>query len=301
MNNADYVDALISDQKAQGTPLQTVAWNAALACVGWPYVFGARGQYCTPANRRARYRDDHPTIKSACKNYDGTGSCSGCKWYPGAKRVRMFDCRGFTYWVLKATFDGWELMGGGATSQWNNSDNWTAKGTIDTVPDDMLVCLFVQDDKDKSVMAHTGFGYKGETIECSAGVQYKMKRNQKWTHWGLPKCVNSDPPDPDYRPTLKKGDSGTYVTLMQTMLIQRGYKMPKYGADGKFGNETLDALTAFQKDHGLKADGVCGKDTWDALQNTEPTEYYKVTVPHLTLVQADALLAQWPGAAKEME
>lgn len=194
MNNADYVSEQINIMKTSGIPLSETAWKTALLCVGWPYVYAARGQFCTPANRRAKYRDDHPTIKSKCRNFDGQGSCSGCQWFPSAKRVRMFDCRGFTYWVLKAVFDGWELMGAGATSQWNTESNWKAKGTVaGGVPADTLVCLFVQKDVK---MEHTGFGLNNETVECSSGVQHFTTRNKKWTHWAIPAVVDGVIPGP---------------------------------------------------------------------------------------------------------
>ena len=170
MNSAEYVDKLIKDLKAKGNVLSDVAWQAAKACVGWAYVFGARGEYCTPANRRKYYASkgaDHPTIKSACKNFEGTGSCSGCKWLPSGKKTRFFDCRGYTYWVLLQVF-GWKLQGAGATSQWNTASNWKAKGEISTMPKDTLCCLFV---KKGSTMSHTGFGLNDETLECSSGVQ----------------------------------------------------------------------------------------------------------------------------------
>ena len=199
MNSAEYVSKLIADQKAAGTDLQAVSWNAALACVGWAYVFGARGQYCTPANRRARYSSDHPTIKTKCKNFNGSSSegCKGCQWYPNQKYTRFFDCRGFTYWILKQVY-GWELMGAGATSQWNTASNWKAKGPISTMPKDTLVCLFVQKGK---TMEHTGFGLNNETVECSSGVQHSTTRNKKWTHWGLPVCVEGGvQPEPEPGP-----------------------------------------------------------------------------------------------------
>ena len=49
-------------------------------------------------------------------------------------------------------------------------------------------------------------------------------------------------------------------------LMQLGYALPEYGADGEFGDETKAAVKAFQKDHGLKVDGVMnvGAD-YDAL------------------------------------
>ena len=36
--------------------------------------------------------------------------------------------------------------------------------------------------------------------------------------------------------------------------------------DGKIGAGTKEAIVEFQKSHGLKADGVLGKKTWDALK-----------------------------------
>ena len=171
MNSAEYVTEQVAKMKADGLPLMEIAWKTALLAVGWPYVYAARGEKCTPANRRARYSSSHPTIKTKCKNYDGKGSCSGCKWFPNGKRVLMFDCRGFTYWTLLKVYD-WKLNGAGATSQWNNSSNWKEKGKISTIPEGKLVCLFQQSKDDKSKMSHTGLGYLGQTVECQVGVQH---------------------------------------------------------------------------------------------------------------------------------
>ena len=305
MNSADYVDRQIAEMKASGMPLSDAAWEAAQMCVGWPYVFGGRGQFCTPEGRRTRYNGTSPgkdrdNIKNKCKNFSGDGSCIGCKWFPGQMRTRFYDCRGFTYWILLQIY-GWTLEGAGCTSQWNNEKNWVAKGTIDTVPDDVLVCLFYPNPKDPKVMDHTGLGYHGETVECSGEVIYCKNRNKKWTHWAIPKCVENAPDPGDTKPTLRKGDSGSYVTLLQTMLIQRGYSLPRFGADGKFGNETLEAVKAFQRANGLTADGVVGSATWAALENVEPSKSYTVVIPHLTYAQAEALLTQYPGAEKTEE
>jgi len=309
MNSADYVDQLIKELKAGGMPLQDVAWEAALACEGWPYVFGARGQYCTPANRRARYSDAHPTIKTKCKNFDGDSTCDGCKWYPKGQRTRCFDCRGFPYWILKSVYNGWELMGAGATSQWNTASNWSAKGTIDSMPRNTLCCLFV---KKGDKMEHTGFGFNDETCECSNGVQYFKSRNKKWTHWGVPTVVSGSVPVPtpgDEHPTIRRGSTGPAVVECQNDLIMLGYDVGATGADGKYGAKTEAAVKAFQKDHPpLKADGICGPATWSALTKAvddlvppepepEPAEtLYTVTIPHLTGEQAAALMTQYPAA-----
>ena len=301
MNSAEYVDKLIADQIAAGTPLQDVAWYAALSCVGWAYVFGAWGAYCTPSERQKRYREDHPTIKSACKNFDGKGTCSGCKWFPDGKRTRCFDCRGFTDWTLKAVF-GWDMKGEGATSQWNTESNWKAKGTVkDGIPADTLVCLFVKKD-DK--MSHTGFGMNNETVECSNNVQYSSSRNKKWTHWAVPACVAGDIPAPTPgtdKPTLRRGDRGEYVTLAQTELIQHGYSVGDSGADGVFGANTEKAVKRFQQDNvdesgnALVPDGVIGKKTWWALDQTD-IPLYTVTIPHLSKHHAEALVTNYSGA-----
>ena len=218
MNSAEFVTKQIAEMKASGMPLADVAWQAALLCVGWPYVFGARWQYCTPANRRARYSDEHPTIKTACKNFNGSGSdgCKGCKWYPGQKYTRINDCRGFTYGILKAVY-GWELYGHGCTSQWNTASNWKAKGTIDSMPADTLVCLFVQKGK---TMEHTGFGLNNETVECSSGVQHFTQRKAKWTHWGIPACEGIVPPEPTPIPKGYAQVTGKNVALRKDPSLQ---------------------------------------------------------------------------------
>ena len=305
MNSSEYVDQQIAILKTSGIPLSDAAWQTALLCVGWPYIYGDRGTKCTIAHRQQVYnkgpdKNVYQNVRAKCqaiRESNPTGSCSGCKWYPNGKRVLAYDCRGFPYWILLQIY-GWKLMGAGATSQWNNADNWTAQGTIDTVPEDMLVCLFQQDAKDPKVMAHTGLGYHGETIECQSGVQYKKARESKWTHWGIPKCVSDVPPEPDpsYRPTLRRGDQGAYVTLAQTELINRGYDLGSWGADGKFGAATEKAVRQFQQDWGLSVDGIIGPKTWAMLDSTPVKVTYKVTIPHLSLADAEALAALYDGA-----
>lgn len=307
MNTAKYVDEQIKVLKGSGIPLSDAAWEAALLCEGWPYIFGDRGEYDTPQKRQAVYnKHGGESLIKKCQVLNGSRSdCGGCKWYPKGCRVRSFDCRGFTYWILLQIY-GWKLMGAGATSQWNTESNWKAKGTIDTIPENTLVCLFYPDKDDPRKMAHTGFGYRGETVECSNGVQHFKKRDKKWTHWGIPVCIEGDTPEPtpkpdpepgDDRPTLRKGDRGEYVTLLQTMLINKGYSCGSKGADGIFGNDTEKAVKRFQEASGLVSDGVVGKNTWAALDSSQPvSELYTVHVPSMTRYQAEALIDKYPGS-----
>lgn len=70
------------------------------------------------------------------------------------------------------------------------------------------------------------------------------------------------PADP--HPVLRLGATGAPVKVMQERLNAWGAR-PQVTADGNFGAKTLTALEAFQKAHGLTADGVCGPVTWAAL------------------------------------
>lgn len=316
MKSADYVQKQLEKLVKSGTDLMIVAWKIALLCVGWAYVFGALGEYCSPANRRKYYRSkgaDHPTIASKCqviREKNPKDSCDGCKWYPGEKKTRFFDCRGFTRWILKVVY-GFTLSGAGATSQWNSKVNWAAKGPIKTIPKDKLVCVF---QANGAKMKHTGLAYNGETVECQVGVQHK-KLDSRWTHWALPKCVDPAyvPPKEEEKPKedkpvkyrqIKKGNTGATVKTLQQMLLKLGYDLGICGVDGDFGIATEKAVKAFQKDHGLKADGIVGDKTWAALEAAadapKPVEKtYQILITGLKKGVADEIQSKYGGKITE--
>lgn len=66
-------------------------------------------------------------------------------------------------------------------------------------------------------------------------------------------------------PLIVKGMKSEAVKAMQQLLLAKGYELPKYGADGEYGDETKNALMLFQEDMNLKPDAECGRDTWSAL------------------------------------
>ena len=147
-------------------------------------------------------------------------------------------------------------------------------------------------------MSHTGL-YLGDgtTAECSSNVQLKKSVASKWTHFAIPAGLydGGDVPVPSGKPTLRKGDSGAYVVLMQSELIQRGYSCGSTGADGKFGTNTEKAVRAFQSASGLVVDGICGDKTWEALESTD-VALYTVHIPHMTKYQAEGVINQYAGA-----
>lgn len=62
--------------------------------------------------------------------------------------------------------------------------------------------------------------------------------------------------------TIRPGDSGDRVTALQQALIAQGYPIE---ADGKYGQRTIVAVTAYQRARGLKTDGVAGSQTLGVL------------------------------------
>lgn len=65
------------------------------------------------------------------------------------------------------------------------------------------------------------------------------------------------------RRTLYWGTSGDDVALVQRTLADWGYY---FGAiDGTYGYKTFVAVRSFQRDSGLRADGIVGRATWEAL------------------------------------
>jgi peptidoglycan hydrolase-like protein with peptidoglycan-binding domain len=88
------------------------------------------------------------------------------------------------------------------------------------------------------------------------------------------------------------------------MLKALGYNLGICGADGDFGTMTLDAVLRFQREHGLKADGIVGPDTYAALDKaaagkkteTPAEKTYSVIIRGLDYTQASAVANNYPGA-----
>jgi len=66
---------------------------------------------------------------------------------------------------------------------------------------------------------------------------------------------------------LKRGMSGSGVKRMQEDLIALGFKFPRYGADGQFGEETEAVVKQFQKMYNLQVDGIVGPETAQMIKS----------------------------------
>lgn len=69
--------------------------------------------------------------------------------------------------------------------------------------------------------------------------------------------------------SVKRGDTGEEVRVMQQHLVNREYSLPRHGVDGRFGPETERAVKSFQKDHNLTVDGVVTGEVLTAMQDTK--------------------------------
>lgn len=257
--------------------------------VGQPYWYGTVVYKCSESlrsrkanqypshygsSRTARYKQDIAD-KKVCA--DCVGLIKGYNWTGGGKGV--IESIG-----TDKTFTS-KYGGNGCPDKSANGMFTYAKskgcawGTIDTLPEIPGVALR----SDGHVGVYVGDGYAVEERGFSYGCVRTKVASRKWTHWfQLPfvdygdatfaggGSVKPDTADTEYTlgtRTLKNGSRGTDVKTLQEFLLQLGYALPRYGADGKFGAETETALTAFQKKAGVKQDGIYGSETHAALMD----------------------------------
>ena len=69
---------------------------------------------------------------------------------------------------------------------------------------------------------------------------------------------------------LRKGSTGPEVKSLQKKLLQIGYYLGSYGADGDYGDATVTAVRKFQKDNSLAVDGEAGPDTLTKIDKVLP-------------------------------
>jgi hypothetical protein len=103
----------------------------------------------------------------------------------------------------------------------------------------------------------------------------KTEAFNEWWHYNYVGEFNRPNPGLSVKyPIAKKGSGGFgqkwYVKKLERRLRRLGYNVK---VDGNFGIVTRAAVENFQKNKGLKVDGVVGKQTWIALANANPRAY----------------------------
>lgn len=240
-----------------------------IAQLGKPYWYGTFGQTASAA-LLAQKREQYPEYYTAGdfesqfgqKVHDCVGLIKGYRWCdtpdsePAYKSVQDVAVSGL-YMAC--------------------SEN----GSIDTMPDIPGVCVFMRD------MSHVGVyiggGYVVEATGHARGVVKTKLAGRGWGLWGKPRWISYEaaatPAQPEQTttqaiaaaltvtglPLLRYGDKGECVRSAQLLLIGRGYSCGRCGADGEIGQDTYNAIIAFQRASGLQQDGIIGAQTWARL------------------------------------
>ena len=277
----------------------------------WGYIWGSAGIMWTAAKQQQKV--DYMVSKYGA-NWQKNADAKNDNYYSaalyGAKWIghTVADCSGLFACAFKQL--------GGAIAHGSNSiyDSYCGdKGKLDSSLKQRLVpgvAVFTSTTTNGKVK-HNHIGLyvgNGKVIEAQgtqAGVCVSNITASKWTYYGYMKGVSYSytvPASPNVTAgttqqskTLRKGDKGEAVKELQNKLLAKGYKLPRYGADGDFGNETLEAVKQFQRDHGLAVDGIAGEKTLSALDGAEKVVLYTVTVKGVVKAVGDEIISKYGG------
>lgn len=235
---------------------------------GCGYIMGSKGQ------------DPKKWAKDSWwfTQYEGTQREKALYWREHAPRV--FDCNG----LMEGYYEDCTGIDINSKARYNYSQ-WCADchgSDMSELPKVPGAAVFIHSNS-SGYITHVGYLEKpvsadkpnGDWYVIEArGVMYgvvRTKLSQRgWNRWGLmlQYMDYGDVSVPERElgaRILKSGMTGTDVRTLQSLLLELGYELPRYGADGQYGSETVNAVKAFQKWAGLSADGEYGPDTHKAL------------------------------------
>ena len=215
------------------------------------YVWGAQGELLSSITPEWIRKKETSTANAnkAIEMYEKRKGISG---------ARAFDCSGLICWCLTecgAKDKGFDKTAEGLRQMCSKLSKPTEDGDL---------CFKISDGK----AHHVGMYVGGKIIEAK-GRAYGVVSSSVSSSWNAFGRLNikwdDEPKAFILTRVLRKGDKGEDVKWVQNALLQRRYKLPKYGADGDYGTETLKAVKQFQRDKGLKDDGAVGEKTITAL------------------------------------
>lgn len=256
-------DEMKGGEHGMPTNLELAAYCEKVHAARWAYWYGTCGYQCTQSLFNSK-RQQYP-------QHYGSDRMSGYMADIAAGKM-CADCVG----LIKSFFWKGGDINGKNVYQSNNCPDRSAdglfalcdeKGAIGSITD--IPGLVVH--KPGHIGVYVGDGY---TIEMK-GFAYDCVRSKvtdgPWTEWGrLPdtmlEYVGAGTARTLGSRTIRKGVNGADVRELQEGLMSLGYTLPRYGADGDCGGETVAAITAFQTDNGLEADGAAGRKTIEALK-----------------------------------
>ena len=276
----------------------------------WGYIWGTAGEKWTQAKQDAliaafvkKYGDNWRNSEAAKKEDKYYGAKNGSKWIGHT----VADCSGLFSWAFKQ-------LGGyiyhGSNTIWNkyctSKGELTKNGRTDGKTLKPGTAVFTGNEDNKGhIGLYVGNNLVIEASGTSAGVITTTISGGKWKYWGELKDVDyGEKSSGDAvvieptRPTIKKGNKGTWVKELQTQLSKKGYDLGKWGIDGDFGSATEAAVKKFQADYGLTSDGIVGPKTWGILYSDAKPVVKKVTlhIPDIPEQEAQELLKKYEGS-----
>lgn len=214
---------------------------------------------------------DDKTANAGSNNFTKYGAEMGCNGQPW--------CDAFVDWCFKHTFGDAEarkLLGGYSNYTPTSAQYFKKMSAWHTNPEVGDIVFF----KNSTRICHTGIVHKVDnskvyTIEgntsskdglvpnggCVAKKTYQLTYS-KIAGYGRPGVTKYEANVGMQPPTIKIGDKGNWVKVLQAKLISNGYKI---SCDGDFGPNTKTALIAYQGEKGLVKDGICGPNTWATI------------------------------------
>ena len=275
------------------TNIEHAAWLREQAAAKRPYWYGCYYNKCTEgllarkakqypshygAGRMDRYRRD-----IAAGQYCGdcvNGAIKGAVWSELGTRESAYASHGCPDRSADGMFNYIKTLG----------MDW---GAIGNMPDEIgLAVRFAG-----HVGVYVGGGEVVEWRGFNYGCVVTKLSARPWTHWyRLPWTEYADADTPRPEPgnidilgggNLKKGAKGEAVRAMQELLMELGYDLGKWGADGEYGGATAEAVKQFQQDNGLSADGIYGPKTHAALMERLAEEDEEDDMPAETVKQVE--------------
>lgn len=149
--------------------------------------------------------------------------------------------------------------------------------------------------------------YEGATTHtCCRGIDKTWFINKVRQAMGVGALPEPKPVTPQPKPTNipKPVSKQLYdVKTIQERLLVHGYSLPKFGADGLIGAETIAAIKAMQANLGITPSGLVGPWMWDQLKKAPPAkpvpkqpEPVPVAIPSPVITPPPQIVA--PGAGE---
>lgn len=239
------------------------------------YVWGGSGQLCKDVTEKW-IRAKEARNSGGKHADDAVAAWKEVMASPYANVARCFDCSGYVSWCLIQI---------GALDKRRDCDGLYSRCTpTKEVKNGTL--LFRVNSTDPNDETHVGVYMDGYQYH-SKGRKDKVCKEKfqpgYWYKYGWFKTLEEDQPSPSPEPqptptpdlgvyvftrVLKKGCNGDDVIELKKLLISHGYSKG-ITVDTKsskhFGSATKSLVKAYQKDHGLKVDGIAGRETITSL------------------------------------